>query len=196
MTPIPLHVPDCQHHHGPVASGSTAELRHEHEVILRALAIAERLGRGLQRGEAVDRAALAWVVDFFRTFADGCHHAKEEQHLFPVLERHGVPRDGGPIGTMLDEHEQGRALLREMASGDDRRVAEAIGRYAALLRAHIDKENEVLFRLAEQLLSDAEQSALVAAFEDVERAVVGPGIHERLLAELGRFEAPGAAAAV
>jgi hemerythrin-like domain-containing protein len=193
MTLTPLHV--THHHHGAAASGSTAELRHEHEIILRALAIAERLGRGLQRGEPIDRAALAWVVDFFRTFADRCHHGKEEEHLFPALERHGVPRDGGPIGTMLEEHEQGRALLREMGSGDDRRVAGAIGRYAALLRAHIDKENEVLFPLAEQVLTGAEQDALVAAFEGVEQAVVGPGVHERLLAELGRFETPGAAGA-
>ncbi len=196
MTPSPLHLTahhhEHEHHHAP--SGPTAELRHEHEIILRTLAVAERLGRALAAGEPVDRDALAWVVDFFRTFADRCHHGKEEQHLFPALERHGIPREGGPIGTMLDEHEQGRRFLAAMGAGDDRTIAEAIHGYAQLLRAHIDKENDVLFPMAEQILSEAEQRTLVTAFEDVEQTVVGPGVHERLLAGLTRLEAPAAAA--
>jgi hemerythrin-like domain-containing protein/uncharacterized protein (DUF2249 family) len=196
MTPTPLHIgaPHHGHHHdhGHAASGPTAELRHEHEVILRTLAVAERMADALARGEAVDRDGLAWVVDFFRTFADRCHHAKEERHLFPALERRGVPREGGPIGTMLHEHEEGRRLLAAMGSADDRAVAAALHDYAVLLRAHIDKENGVLFPMAEQILSDAEQRTIAASFEDVEQTVVGPGVHERLLAGLARLEAqPG-----
>lgn len=163
-------------------------LRDEHEVILRALALLERLGERLEAGRPVDRKALSWLVDFFRTFADRCHHGKEEQHLFPALERHGVPREGGPLGVMLQEHEEGRGLVRVMAQGDERLTAEAIRGYLALLRAHIDKENGVLFPLAEQVLPEEERRALVHAFQAVEQAVVGPGVHERLLGELARLE--------
>lgn len=170
----------------------TAALRHEHEVILRALALLERLGEGLETGAPVDRGALAWLLDFFTTFVDRCHHGKEEQHLFPALERRGIPRQGGPVGVMLHEHETGRGLLRVMREGDDRgddrEVARAIQGYSALLRAHIYKENEILFPLAEQLLAEEEQGGLVHAFEAVERVVVGPGIHERLLAKLDELE--------
>jgi len=164
-------------------------LREEHEVILRALALLERFGQKLEAGEPMDRDGLTWLREFFSTFADRCHHGKEEQHLFPALERHGIPRDGGPLGVMLHEHEEGRALLRAMAQGDDRRTAEAIRRYAALLRAHIDKENGVLFPLAERVLPGEEQRGLVGAFEAVEHAVAGPGVHARLLWELARLEA-------
>jgi hemerythrin-like domain-containing protein len=195
MTPTPLPIAE-HHHHAHATSGPTAELRHEHEVILRALAVAERLGRALAAGEPVDRDALAWILDFFRTFTDRCHHVKEEQHLFPALERRGVPRNGGPIGVMLDEHEEGRRLIAQMSSGGDAQIADAIGRYAVLLRAHIDKENGVLFPLADQVLGETEQTALVAAFEGIEQDAVGPGIHERLLAGLGRLEAGQGGAAV
>lgn len=186
---------DILEHHGHThpPAGATAELRHDHEIILRALAIAERLGRALRAGAPVDRAGLAWLVDFFRTFADRCHHGKEEQHLFPALERRGIPRDGGPIGTMLHEHEEGRRLLRAMGSADDAEVAAAIEGYATLLRAHIAKENDVLFMLAEQVLAEPEQTALARSFEAVEQEVVGPGVHERLLEGLSRLEAAGAA---
>lgn len=187
--PVPLDTVHAAHCHHPHAATPTGQLREEHQVILRALALLERLGRALDAGQAVDRGHLAWLRGFFETFADRCHHGKEEQHLFPALERHGIPRAGGPLAVMLQEHEEGRALLRAMAQGDDRRVAGAIRAYAALLRAHIDKENGVLFPLAEQVLPEGEQKRLVEAFEAVEQTVAGGRLHERLLAELARLEA-------
>ncbi len=184
---IPL--TEAAHHHRHGATTPTGRLREEHEVILRALGVLERFGRALEAGEAVDREGLAWLQRFFGTFADRCHHGKEEQHLFPALERHGIPREGGPIGVMLQEHEEGRALVRAMAQEDGHRAAEAIRAYAALLRAHIEKENGVLFPMAEQVLPESEQHGLLRAFDAVEEAVAGPGVHERLLAELARLEA-------
>lgn len=175
-----------QHHHD--ANTPTAMLRHEHEVILRALRLLQRLGQGLEAGKPVNRHALAWLVDFFRTFVDRCHHAKEERHLYPALERQGIPRHGGPVGVMLYEHEQGRAFIRAMVEGNDQQLAEAIRGYGTLLSGHIEKENGILFPMAEQVLAEEEQHGLVQAFDAVEQEVVGPGIHERLLSELDRIE--------
>jgi len=192
---IPLTSVSHHHHHEPEIP--TAVLRHEHEVILRALTQLERIGKELDAGKPIDRGALTWLVDFFKTFADRCHHGKEEQHLFPAMERHGIPREGGPIGVMLVEHDQGRAFIKAMAEANDRETAEAIKGYVTLLRAHIDKENDILFRMAEEVIPEAEQRGLLQAFEAVEQAVGGPGIHERLLAELERIEGgAGAAGAV
>lgn len=184
-TSIPL-IPT--HHHPDAGASPTAMLRAEHEVILRALALLERLGRALEAGKAVDPKLRAWLVDFFRTFADRCHHGKEEQHLFPLLERHGLPRAGGPVGVMLMEHEEGRALVRAIAETDGPKAADAVRRYVALLRAHIDKENGVLFPLADQILPPGEQRGLAEAFEAVEREVAGPAVHERIMTELARLE--------
>jgi hemerythrin-like domain-containing protein/uncharacterized protein (DUF2249 family) len=170
-------------HHEPAGS-PTADLRHEHDLILRALAVMQRL----VNAPALDRQALGEVVEFLRTFADRCHHGKEEEHLFPVLAARGVPVDGGPIGVMLAEHEQGRAMLRLMADGGDAEAVDAARRYAAVLREHIAKENDVLFPIAEQALTPAEQERVRAGFEAIEQTVVGPGIHERLLADLVRME--------
>ncbi len=182
----------CCHRHTAgtaTAPAATGTLRHEHEVILRALALLEGLGRDLEAGRTVDPAALAALVDFFATFTDRCHHAKEEQHLFPALERRGVARRGGPVGVMLAEHAEGRALLEGLRAAEPGRAAPAIQRFVTLLRAHIDKENSILFALADQLLDDAEQGRLAAAFEALEQQAGGPGVHERLLAGLERLEA-------
>lgn len=166
---------------------ATAELRHEHEVILRALAIVERAGERLAAGEPVHEAALGELVGFVRTFADTCHHGKEEAQLFPMLQAKGV---GGVLTPFLEEHEEGRGYLRTLAGGGTAgERAAAARRYVALLRDHIERENEVLFPMADEVLSVDEHTQLVARYAEVEERVVGPGAHEKLLATLDGLEA-------
>lgn len=183
---------EASHHQHEQSDTPIAQLRAEHDVILRALTLLEQVGQRLEEGKAVDQSQLAWFHEFFTTFADRCHHGKEEHCLFPLLEQHGIPKEGGPLGVMLQEHEQGRALLRAMAltsEGDRQRTAEAIRGYSALLRAHIDKENQILFRMAEQVLPDDAQQELACSFEATEHTDVGHGVHERFLSELAQLEA-------
>ncbi|MBI4247693.1 MAG: hemerythrin domain-containing protein [Candidatus Rokubacteria bacterium] len=171
-----------------MTTSSTAILRKDHELILRALALLERLADRLDPGEAADEPARKWLLDFFTTFVDGCHHRKEEQHLFPALEQRGIPRHGGPVGVMLADHDEGRRMVRALADGPDRMRGDLIRRYAALLRGHIHTENDVLFVIADHVLERERQRELVTAFRTVEAEVVGPGVHECLLADLARME--------
>jgi hemerythrin-like domain-containing protein len=136
----------------------TSTLREEHQVILRVLDVLERI---LERGEKGDwdYDAMEECVAFFRLFADACHHAKEEDLLFPELEARGMPKDTGPIAVMLFEHQQGRALVAQMSKalpGVRTGEAESLARYenaarayVELLRGHILKEDNVLFNMAD-----------------------------------------------
>jgi hemerythrin-like domain-containing protein len=167
-----------------VGSG-TAELRHEHEVILRALAVLERAADRLAAGRPLDEAALADLVRLCRTFADRCHHGKEEDTLFPLLRAKGM---GSPLTVFLEEHEQGRGYLRIVESAPPAARAAAARRYVWLLRDHIERENGVLFPMADEVLSSEEHAELARRYAEVEARVVGPGVHERLLADLDRLE--------
>jgi hemerythrin-like domain-containing protein len=181
---------------------ATDVLKDEHRGVERMLAIVEAAGKRLEAGGDVPADLYLSAVDFFRGFTDGCHHAKEEEKLFPAMEKRGVPREGGPIGVMLAEHEQGRAYVRAIAEaaaryskGDKSAVSALIqnGRgYVELLRQHIAKEDRVLFPMADKVLSGAEQAQLFEAFETIERERTGPGEHERyhhVLDELERVVA-------
>jgi hemerythrin-like domain-containing protein len=168
---------------------ATEVLMSEHRGIERMLSIVEEAAARVERGQAVPPNLFADTAGFFSGFADHCHHGKEERHLFPLLEQRGVPREGGPIGAMLAEHVQGRAFIRAMkeyapryAAGtlqEPQALLEAARGYVGLLRQHIQKEDRILFRMADQVLSAADQEALVAAFEVVEREELGVGEHER-----------------
>jgi hemerythrin-like domain-containing protein len=176
-------------------AAATKVLRHEHEAILKMLDVTEKVANRLERGEAVRPEVLANLQEFFRLFADQCHHGKEEDLLFPLLEHKGIPRTGGPIGVMLHEHEEGRSLIGQMGeaargagsglAGSGSRWAQAARGYAALLRGHIDKENNVLFMMAERLLASDEQEQLAEDFEKLEVNKMGVGTHERLHAMMG-----------
>ena len=155
----------------------SAVLRAEHQVILKVLAVLKSLMQRFDNGEGFETQALGECVEFFKLFADACHHAKEEDLLFPVLEERGIPRDGGPIGCMLEEHTQARAFTRKMADaldvldGGDRDgekyFRSAARNYWELLENHIYKEDNVLFAMGDQVMNDGDQDSLCRKFCDV-----------------------------
>ena len=77
----------------------TEELKAEHKGILRMLRILDAVCERLDRGQEVDPKDLDDIVEFIRVFADKCHHGKEEDLLFPAMEREaGLSRQRGPLG--------------------------------------------------------------------------------------------------
>jgi hemerythrin-like domain-containing protein len=167
----------------------TEILMHEHQIILLVLEGAEREARRIQETGSVHPETVDEMLDFFRNFADRCHHSKEEKLLFVRMEERGVPVQGGPIGAMLHEHDHGRNLVKTIASalpraasGDSAAtatVAESLLAYAQFLRAHINKEDSVLYPMADRLFTADDQRALFEAFERVEAEEMGEGVHEK-----------------
>lgn len=175
----------------------TQVLRDEHDVILDVLGTFRRMLDRVERGDP-DPEGLGTTLGFFREFADRCHHAKEEARLFPAMTEAGVPEHGGPVGVMLEEHEQGREYLREVGRGIEelasageaarRRILDNGLAYVQMLQAHIHKENEILFPLADRVIGPERMHRLAHEFEDAEREM-GEGAYERytqLARELAR----------
>jgi len=160
---------------------ATTLLRSEHEKILVVIACLRAACGSARSGAGFDGDTFGEAADFIRGYADAWHHAKEEVHLFPALEAHGIPKDGGPIGMMLYEHEIGRSHVRAMvehldaaSAGDDEARATVIEHamgYADLLEDHIQKENGILFDMADQVLPPDEQSRL----QEVYRSAIPEG---------------------
>ena len=169
----------------------TEILSDEHRIIELVLDCLEKLAQNCVAQGRLDKTSAEQALDFFRNFADRCHHGKEETHLFPAMEAKGFPRQGGPTGVMLSEHEQGRAHIRAMAdaiegaaAGNREAVAQFVSNaqgYVGLLREHIEKEDHCLFTMANQVLTEDDQQRLLAAFENVEHEHMGLGTHEKFL---------------
>lgn len=118
------------------------------------------------------------VVNIIKNYADGLHHKKEEDLLFPLFEQRTAGGHCAPVGVMLMEHEQGREYVNGMVNSialfEEGNVAalqvvhhNMLG-YAELLQNHIYKENNVLFRMADDALSADDQNMLVNKFSSIE----------------------------
>ncbi len=175
----------------------TEQLIQEHTAIGVMLGILDKACARIEAGEGISIADLRRMLEFLKVFADGCHHAKEEGYLFPALERAGIPREHGPIGVMLSEHDLARNhvlrmenSLNALANGEKQAQAEFVQHarsYAHLLAMHIEKENRVLFPMADERLSPDVQASLIEDFERLEVEKIGAGKHEefhRMLREL------------
>ena len=161
----------------------------EHDQILRGLDALDLAANLVAAGRTVAPAQLGTLVDFFQHYADACHHAKEEQVLFPALAAAGVPQAGGPIAVMLAEHDEGRAYVSRMAAAiDNASEADFVGAardFSTLLRAHIRKENEVLFRIGRRVLPTENDAAIMTAYERCEEKAINAEEKRALVDRIG-----------
>jgi len=153
---------------------ATQNLENDHVFILRLtdvmLAMVEK--------QSVETNHFELVFNLIRNFADGLHHAKEEDLLFPLMGEKGFSPEHGPVAVMLHDHEEGRGYVRAAIEGIEefkngnsgalQTIYDNMSGYAHLLQGHIDKENNILFRMADQVFSDDEQQNLLVQFADVE----------------------------
>lgn len=153
---------------------ATENLENDHVYILRLTEVIIAMVEN--RSKEIGHFEL--VVELIRNFADGLHHAKEENLLFPLLGEKGFSPEQGPVAVMLSEHTQGRNFvkgalegIKEFKNGKQgelQSIYENLGNYATLLQNHISKENNILFRMADQVFSDEEQQTLLNQFAEVE----------------------------
>lgn len=95
---------------------ATDVLTEEHRVIEQVINSLELAANLLENGQAVRPEFFLAATDFMRGFADGCHHAKEEDVLFKRMAEHDMATQGCPLGVMLAEHEAGRQYTRALVS--------------------------------------------------------------------------------
>jgi hemerythrin-like domain-containing protein len=155
----------------------TRILRYQHRNILKVADVLEEILAREPEPGVFDFDALAECVSFIRLYADALHHGKEEALLFPELEQRGMPHDAGPIAVMLHEHRLGRAYAKAMGDalpgarkGDGeatRALVSAARGYVDLIRAHIMKEDNILFNMADQLIDEPACRALCTAYDGV-----------------------------
>lgn len=176
----------------------TEVLKDEHQGIKSMLKILKKACEKMHGGTAVPHEHLEHMVEFLKVFVDKCHHAKEEELLFPAMLAARVPGAAAPIRALLDEHRRGRSLVFDIAasvarcrSGDHRAPAKIVTEmqvYRDLLIQHIEKEETVLFPMADEGLAREAQDALVGGFRRVEEEKIVAGAHERFHAMLRRMQ--------
>ena len=146
-------------------------LHDEHEIILDAIRIAKELRKHTGNGGLYEQKVSA-LIAFFREYADKYHHYKEEEVLFPEMVKANELLESGVIQEMFENHEDFRALIREIEQlTKDKKHEDAqnkLEQYVEALTDHIAVENEEVFEIARSLFSDIEMEKIFFRFMDLD----------------------------
>ena len=154
----------------------------------------------IKQGEAVDLDFVDSAIDFIRTYADRCHHGKEEDILFRDLETR--PLDAAHkqvLRELIQEHVVAREMTRRLAAATDRyrhanqdalqEIAISAGELVALYPQHIEKEDRHFFGPIMDCFTNDELSDMLSRFWEFDRKL----IHERYRSVVDRWEAASSA---
>lgn len=160
----------------------------EHRVIERMLAVLEAHRRTMAETRTVDPAVIDTAVDFIRSYADRCHHGKEEDILFRRLADKPLDAElAVAMAGLVEDHVRGRNMTRSLVEANDRyRSGEAAALWeietcvrdlVEFYPVHIAKEDRQFFKPCLEYFTAAEKDAMLADFDEFDRAL----IHEKYL---------------
>ncbi|HEX2954955.1 MAG TPA: hemerythrin domain-containing protein [Bacillota bacterium] len=141
-------------------------LRNEHKNTKYILGLLYLAVTRWEQGDPVPLEILVEGVEILQHYAEESHQRLEEELLFPIMEKDGVPWRGGPLEVLEKEHHESRGYLIDLQHAleslrhDDPNAKEAIAEnikaYIMLLKAHMDKEEMIVFPIAERLLEESD----------------------------------------
>jgi len=170
----------------------TNVLSDEHQNILKVISAMKKECQLIENGQKIDRDFFDTAIDFIRNYADKWHHAKEEDILFKAMCQDDVAMHCNPVDQMLHEHDLGRDYIKNLEIGlDNNNLAEILTNargYAFLLEDHIFKEDNILYPMADQVLSAEKQAEIKQEFIKVETVKFGPEVKEKYLNIVKAFE--------
>ena len=163
-------------------------LEQEHRFIAQVASAAGRLADELAIDLPVEVETLQNIVEFMQLYADKSHHGKEEDRLFPLLEKRGVPMRGCPVEALTREHTMGGVLVKGLAEAVEaiqkadpsakENLVKNLRDIAELYPNHIWKEDYLLFPMPNKVLSVEDRQNLSLGFEKVEESI-GRAVHEQ-----------------
>ena len=174
---------------------ATENLENDHVNILRLIDVMEKM----MLVNSTNTEHFEKAVSLIREYADGLHHAKEETLLFPAMIKKGYSSEQGPVAVMLHDHKEGREYVRGMImgisgyrDGNETGLAgiyENMQGYIVLLRNHISRENNILFPMANSVLSESDQQLLIEEFAKVDGQGVNGVLPADFIQEIDKLEA-------
>ena len=151
-------------------------IRDEHRSIAAILHGMDYLVNKLRAGRAkIDSRVFRAMIYYLDTFSERVHHPKEDRFLFSAMRGRGTEAER-VVADLEREHALGGDALRRLEQclvryeeGGEREFpafAQAVDRFVQDYHAHMRKEEDIAFPLAERLLDAADWSAIDRAFEE------------------------------
>lgn len=158
----------------------------EHRLIERMIAVMKEQITRFERKKEINSEFIETAVDFIRTYADRCHHGKEEDILFRELREKKLRDEHKRImDDLVEEHRWGRRTVGKLVdakekyvSGEKGQLTTILDRMKALVEfypKHIDKEDKHFFIPCMEYFSAQEKDSMLKEGWEFDRKL----IHEK-----------------
>ena len=162
---------------------ATDLLMKEHRLIERIIPILTKEVVRLHKGGEVNAPLIVSVVGFFRTYADRCHHGKEEDILFRALASKPLSNPHRrTMDQLTEEHVLARQLVGRLMLDQERcmkgdkaglaALKQDIKELADLYPKHIGLEERKFFVPCMDYFSPMEQTGMLRAFTEFDAKIV------------------------
>lgn len=167
----------------------------EHRLIERMIAVVKDEVNKIRKGKKADPLFIDTYVDFARTYADRCHHGKEEDILFrDLIKKELSPGHKKTMDELVEEHVYARKMVGELVAAKDRYIQgekDALRDVVARLQSlaefypkHIEKEDKHLFFPILDYFTKQEQDTMLQEFWEFDRKL----IHEKYQKIVEQFQ--------
>ena len=155
----------------------------EHRIIERMIRVMSSKLDEIIKGGKVDASFIDTAVDFLRTYADRCHHGKEEDILFRDLARKNVSEEHDRImNELVKEHALGRNNVKKLAEakeshvrGDKEALKDIIKNMEILVKfypVHIEKEDKHFFIPCMDYFTGEEKNSMLEEMREFDRNMI------------------------
>lgn len=167
----------------------------EHRLIERMIRLMHEQIARIEADRQCDSEFITSAVDFILSYADRCHHGKEEDILFRELDARPLPAPLRQIlQELIDEHVQARQVTRRLAEANERcrqgeheavtQIQQHLQELTEMYPRHIEKEDTRFFVPVQELLSQEELAAMLERFWEFDRQL----FHQHYREVVGQWE--------
>ncbi len=158
-------------------------LMEEHRLIEKMIALMDMQNESFRQENKVDVNFIATALDFIRTYADKCHHRKEEDILFRDLDNKPLSSNHKKtLQELRNEHNQARKTVARLAESKDEYAAGNRENLVVILNSikeltefypkHIEKEDKHFFIPVMQYFNVEEKQRMLQEFREADRALI------------------------
>lgn len=158
----------------------------EHRLIESMITVMKEQITRFERKREINSEFIETAVDFIRTYADRCHHGKEEDILFRELSKKKLTDEHKRImEELVEEHRWGRRTVGELVDPEEKYVrgrkeqlSTILDRMKALVEfypQHIEKEDRHFFIPCMEYFSEQEKNSMLKEGWEFDRKL----IHEK-----------------
>lgn len=164
----------------------------EHRIIERLINLMDAQAEEADKENKINPDFLVFAIDFLKTYADKCHHGKEEDILFKTLEQKSLSSEHGDmVNNLLQDHIISRKMVAALGELKDRylhadksalkNITGCIQNLVVLYRRHIEKEDKDFFLPIMEYLNEQEQSKMLKDFQDFDRNFIQSAYKNELI---------------